>query len=137
MTRMLVLAVAAPLVLIGAAYPDAPEAGGGGDSILAPRMGPVSYRPCRPGRGDDRCIQLYERGVPAAYARWQRERRGGEQIALAAVGAPSEAPAHRPRRRHAEAATPHHAGDARCHEPAAHAPAPREAPAQHGEARGM
>ena len=27
-----------------------------------------AYRPCRPGRGDDNCIQLYEGRVRAAYA---------------------------------------------------------------------
>jgi hypothetical protein len=31
---------------------------------------PQRYRPCRRGPGDDRCIQLYERGVRLAYARW-------------------------------------------------------------------
>lgn len=30
---------------------------GGPDEAL------TGYPPCRPGRGDDRCIQLYERGV--------------------------------------------------------------------------
>lgn len=31
----------------------------------------ASYPPCDPGPGDDRCIQLYERGVPEALAAWK------------------------------------------------------------------
>jgi hypothetical protein len=31
---------------------------------------PVGYRPCRPGPGDDNCIQLYEPGVREALASW-------------------------------------------------------------------
>lgn len=30
----------------------------------------VGYRPCRPGPGDDNCIQLYEPGVREALASW-------------------------------------------------------------------
>jgi hypothetical protein len=29
----------------------------------------TTYPPCRPGRGDDRCIQMYERAVRLAYQR--------------------------------------------------------------------
>lgn len=36
------------------------EAAGGIGGPIEPASG---YPPCRPGRGDDRCIQLYERGV--------------------------------------------------------------------------
>lgn len=39
---------------------------------------------CRPGPGDDRCIQLHERGVRAAYAQWT----GGE--ARDGMGGPDE-----------------------------------------------
>ncbi len=31
---------------------------------------PAVWPACRPGPGDDRCIQLYERGVREAYAQW-------------------------------------------------------------------
>jgi len=39
---------------------------------------------CRPGRGDDRCIQLYERGVRAAFAQWSA---GRSQVGM---GGPEE-----------------------------------------------
>lgn len=44
-----------------------------------------SYPPCDPGRGDDRCIQLYERGVATALAQWKS---GAD--ADAAMGGPFE-----------------------------------------------
>ena len=134
MNKMLALAIAAPAMLIGAAYPDRPAtmAAAPGAAPLDPPA-PVTYRPCRPGRGDDRCIQLYERGVRASYARWLREhgvpataaRTEVAQAApprraqVAAVGGPVE-PAAAPRERRRP-------DDHRCHEPAAH----------DGEARGM
>jgi hypothetical protein len=63
MARFLVLAASAPLLLIGAAYPgDKPGAMPADDRDYVEEA-PVTYRPCRPGAGDDRCIQLYERGV--------------------------------------------------------------------------
>jgi hypothetical protein len=34
-------------------------------------MEPRGYPACRPGRGDDNCIQLYERGVGADLAAWK------------------------------------------------------------------
>ena len=106
MKRVLILALAAPLVLIGAAYPEAAKLAAGPDA-LQPANAPVAYRPCRPGPGDDRCIQLYERGVRASYARWLRDR--GHRPAptqVAAVGGPVES-AHPPRRHH-------DGGDHRC-----------------------
>jgi hypothetical protein len=48
---------------------DAKPAGNDAGSDASPGAvgGPIepvtAYPPCRPGRGDDRCIQLYERGV--------------------------------------------------------------------------
>lgn len=39
---------------------------------------------CRPGPGDDRCIQLYERGVSRAYAQWSAGR------SRMAMGGPEE-----------------------------------------------
>jgi hypothetical protein len=107
MARLLVLAASAPLLLIGAAYPDKPMAGypDGPDSAEYSDEGPemvevpVTYRPCRPGPGDDRCIQLYERGVRTAYARWLRDHDvdGRREVAM---GGPIEADSDH--RRHPE-----------------------------------
>lgn len=87
MSKLLALSLAAPFLLIGAAHP-------GPDShptSASPEAGPLTYRPCRPGPGDDRCIQLYERGVRASYAAWQRH--GGAR--RLAMGGPDEAPPRR------------------------------------------
>lgn len=118
MKRVLVLAFAAPFILIGAAYPETAKLATGPETS-DPAGAPVTYRPCRPGPGDDRCIQLYERGVRAAYARWLRDRgHASPPTQVAAVGGPVE-PAP-PRRPH------HDGGDHRC------------PPGEHdGEARGM
>jgi hypothetical protein len=67
---------------------------GGGQSAYA--RAPVvetaaaarTYPPCRPGRGDDNCIQLYEGRVRAAYA--------ARAAARPAVGGPLEGPAAYP-----------------------------------------
>lgn len=60
MKRMPVLAISAPLLLIGAAHPDLAAHHDGTAASSATATGPATYRPCRPGAGDDRCIQLYE-----------------------------------------------------------------------------
>ncbi|HZF93388.1 MAG TPA: hypothetical protein VEZ20_00800 [Allosphingosinicella sp.] len=44
------------------------EAGTGADMGQGGPLEPGGYPPCRPGRGDDNCIQLYERGVGADLA---------------------------------------------------------------------
>ena len=115
MKRVLVLALAAPLILIGAAYPETKPAGHG-PAAAAPESAAVTYRPCRPGPGDDRCIQLYERGVPASYARWLRGRgHGPAPTQVAAVGGPVES-GHSPRRDHDgrdHRCPPEHDGNAR------------------------
>lgn len=51
--------------------------GQGGPDESAESTGGV-WPACRPGPGDDRCIQLYERGVRGAFAQWSagRERLG-------------------------------------------------------------
>ena len=119
MKRLPFLVLAAPLVLIGASYPDSSKPAGANEAVAAPPA-PVTYRPCRPGPGDDRCIQLYERGVRAAYARWLRER-GVDRPAteVAAVGGPHEPPVARPRRHDRDSERcDHHSG-------------------RHGDARGM
>ncbi len=102
MAKVLVLALSAPLLLIGAAYP--PDKPGGHavgyDDREEMAEAPVTYRPCRPGPGDDRCIQLYERGVRTAYARWLRDHRDDADETRVAMGGPHEpVAAHRPRRR--------------------------------------
>lgn len=73
MKKQIALAASCLFLMVGAAYPDAPkrmEAVDMADTAGAPAV----YRACRPGPGDDRCIQLYERGIRAAYARWQDDR---------------------------------------------------------------
>ena len=54
---------------------------------LAPRPAAQNYPPCRPGPGDDNCIQLYEPGVRVALASWNQPTGGlaqpGEAMAAA------------------------------------------------------
>ncbi|WP_114951326.1 hypothetical protein [Sphingosinicella terrae] len=104
MPKTLVVAIAAPMLLIGAAYPKDDKADhADATAYSAPSTGPVTYRPCRPGRGDDRCIQLYERGVRTAYAQWRRERSDTGPRTRLAMGGPDDeaAAAPRPRQRQA------------------------------------
>lgn len=66
--------VAADADLDLAISPDSPDKGIGGpieeadDAAATPTT--AGYPPCRPGPGDDNCIQLYEPGVRAALASW-------------------------------------------------------------------
>ncbi|MDQ4088630.1 MAG: hypothetical protein M3177_11575, partial [Pseudomonadota bacterium] len=90
MKRVLPLALAAPMLLIGAAYPDDKKEGYGAVGGPDPIAEPITYRPCRPGPGDDRCIQLYERGVRASYARWLRNRGVEPERTQVAMGGPVE-----------------------------------------------
>ena len=87
MKRSLALAGLSLFVLIGAAYPEAPQLHYGA-AVMAGTSevtGPT-YRPCRRDRRDDRCIQLYERGVRAAYAQWLEERgMGGPDVRVASA----------------------------------------------------
>lgn len=64
--KRVLIALAAPLVLIGAAHPPGDGRFYPPVPALEPVAGPVTYRPCRPGPGDDRCIQLYEAGITGA-----------------------------------------------------------------------
>lgn len=124
MTKLVALTLAAPAILIGAAYPEKAELAPAGPVAAEQAAAAVTYRPCRPGAGDDRCIQLYERGVRASYARWLRDRGVAEpRTQVAAVGGPAERSAPSPRHGADHAA----ADDHRCH----------EASDRHGEARGM
>lgn len=82
MKKPLMLAGLSLFVLIGAAYPDAPKLTyaaavmAGTTEVTGP-----TYRPCRRDRRDDRCIQLYERGVRTAYAEWLRDHgMGGPEL---------------------------------------------------------
>ena len=115
MARLLFVAASAPLMLIGANYPgDKPLGNGPGEMTYPeeaafPEEVPVTYRPCRPGPGDDRCIQLYERGVRSAYARWLRAHDAREARTEVAMGGPEE-PVAPPRRRYRER-DGHHRGD--------------------------
>ncbi len=95
MKRALILLSSALVLAVGAHLPKdakldydaAVFAGTGGPYAAPPRAArPVTaYPPCRPGRGDDRCIQLYERRVRIAIER----RRAAAQPAM---GGPNDAP---------------------------------------------
>ena len=137
MAKVLVLALSAPLLLIGAAYP--PEKPGAEAIPYADETAdemveaPVTYRPCRPGPGDDNCIQLYERGVRSAYARWLRDHGAEGTERRVAMGGPVEpAPVHHARRRHHDADAPDRCMDRH--------PRHRDGPRRHddydGEVRG-
>ena len=132
MKNVLPIAIAAPMLLIGAAYPSDKDDGYRPAAAMAPAPEAATYRPCRPGPGDDRCIQLYERGVRASYARWLRDRGLERAPTQVAMGGPIEERAHRPRRRHggdSHGAGGHRdGGEHRCHE---------DATRNGGDARGM
>ena len=113
MKKVLALALTAPLLLLGAALPDAAASGPAQAAAT-----PVRYQPCRPGPGDDHCIQLYERGIRASYARWLRNGGATERATQVAMGGPVE-----PRTSH----PPRQVSAQNCVNPAD----------QNGEARGM
>ena len=60
------------------AFTDVRITGGSGQPAAA-----RDYPPCVRGVREDRCIQLYERGVRRSYERWRAERGGGSQQAAA------------------------------------------------------
>ena len=70
MKKQIALAATCLFLMVGAAYPDAPKRMDSADMVDTTAAS-ATYRACRPGPGDDRCIQLYERGMRSAYARWQ------------------------------------------------------------------
>jgi hypothetical protein len=91
MKKPLVLALLSGFVLVGAAYPEAPMPAG----VTTAQAPAATYRACRRGDpSDDRCIQLYERGVRASYARWQAAH-GGERVEVAAAEPRRARPARR------------------------------------------
>jgi hypothetical protein len=57
---------------------------------LATRPATQNYPACRPGPGDDNCIQLYEPGVRTALASWNRPTGGLAGEAQTAMGGPYE-----------------------------------------------
>jgi hypothetical protein len=59
---------------------------------LTPRPAAQNYPACRPGPGDDNCIQLYEPGVEERLAAWQQPTGGfaGGSDARVAMGGPYE-----------------------------------------------
>ena len=83
MKKPLVLAALSGLILVGAAYPDGGrlDYDDSGFTQADDDDAPRTYRPCR-SRRDDNCIQLYERGVRAAYARWLRDGDPGYEEAV-------------------------------------------------------
>ena len=56
----------------------------GKDKFIASESETMVWPACRPGPGDDRCIQVYERGVKQAYDQWAA--RGSDT----AMGGPEE-----------------------------------------------
>jgi hypothetical protein len=60
---------------------------------LTPRPAAQNYPACRPGPGDDHCIQLYEPGVEQRLAAWQQPTGGfaGAGDTQVAMGGPYEA----------------------------------------------
>ena len=64
------------------------------DQTLAettPQPAAANYPPCSPGPGDDHCIQLYERGVRAQLAAWDKPTGTlADNSATTAVGGPYE-----------------------------------------------
>ena len=64
------------------------------DQTLAeptPQQAAADYPPCSPGPGDDHCIQLYERGVRAQLASWNRPTGGlADGSVTDAMGGPYE-----------------------------------------------
>ena len=61
---------------------------GPSEAVILPTSTPAAaaYPPCRRGAGDDHCIQLYERGVRAQLAGWNRSASGSQT----AMGGPYE-----------------------------------------------
>jgi hypothetical protein len=61
------------------------------DNVLAPQPAAQNYPACDPGPGDDRCIQLYERGVRERLASWDRPTGGLlDEPSQTAMGGPFE-----------------------------------------------
>ncbi|HYD13642.1 MAG TPA: hypothetical protein VEC11_12415 [Allosphingosinicella sp.] len=57
---------------------------------VTPRAASQNYPACRPGPGDDRCIQLYEPGVREELASWNQPTGGFADTQMAAADSTSE-----------------------------------------------
>ena len=82
MRKSLVLLSSALVLAVGAAVPEKKTELAYDPAVFTGMGGPLvpaasAYPPCRPGRGDDRCIQLYERRVRDALPRRPRPAMGG------------------------------------------------------------
>ena len=67
------------------------QADAGAIADLTPRPATQNYPACDPGPGDDHCIQLYEPGVRAQLASWNRPTGGlADGTATTAMGGPYE-----------------------------------------------
>jgi len=82
------LAVKTAAADLSAKADDSLAASGPSEAVLQQSALPAAaaYPPCSPGAGDDHCIQLYERGVRAQLADWNRSASGTG----AAMGGPYE-----------------------------------------------
>ena len=83
----------APKVATGSVKHEAASASWIADDQLfvetTPQPAAGNYPPCSPGAGDDHCIQLYERGVRAGLAGWNKPTGTlAENSATTAVGGP-------------------------------------------------
>ena len=78
----------APETLAAADSAPAPEALAAAD--IAPRPAAQNYPACRPGPGDDSCIQLYEPGVRVSLASWTQPTGGLADGTQTAMGGPYE-----------------------------------------------
>lgn len=78
----------APETLAAADVAPAPEVLAAAD--IAPRPAAQNYPACRPGPGDDSCIQLYEPGVRVSLASWTQPTGGLADGTQTAMGGPYE-----------------------------------------------
>jgi len=78
----------APETLGADAVAPAPETLAAAD--IAPRPAAQNYPACRPGPGDDNCIQLYEPGVRVSLASWTQPTGGLADGTQTAMGGPYE-----------------------------------------------
>jgi hypothetical protein len=78
----------APETLAATDVAPAPETLAAAD--IAPRPAAQNYPACRPGPGDDNCIQLYEPGVRLALASWTQPTGGFADGQATAMGGPYE-----------------------------------------------
>jgi len=76
----------AKLADLSAKPDDALAKSGPSEAVMTATPAAAAYPPCHRGAGDDHCIQLYERGVRAQLAGWNRSASGSQT----AMGGPYE-----------------------------------------------